>query len=476
MFQLLRRNAAPAVPSQSEADVEGQFADVIEAFAATHSASAIPLGRFGRALATLVRSIETRVLEDVALVARLSAEASETAVNVGWISHDIHEMTHSAKAISGAVEELAISINALAKNSVESAEGADRTRNTLENCVADGRAATSAMTVIDDRVSSIGERLTVLEATSDQIRGMAGAIEAIARQTNLLALNATIEAARAGNMGRGFAVVAAEVKALSGQTGKVTEEIRNRLGTFACEMAEIKSAVYDSHKAVGDGGKIVNQVVERVISTGDAMVEVAQRARHLADLLEDQRAATSEIAESTTRIAAKIGKTESEIGAINTRLVGCEKLAQASWEEDKSTYPGVDLARFPAEAAVFKRHLAAMLIGAMSPVALPSPLSHDKLAACLERYPLLRQSERALVARLEHAATKAQEQGRLVVASVEAKSWDAASEAYEICEKALADVADAVRLIVERFKDEPSAALNSTSCPESVGPVVHAAA
>ena len=458
MFQLLCRNSAPAAPSQSEADVEGQFAQVIEAFAATHSASTIPFGRFGRALATLVRSIETRILEDVALVATLSAEASETAVNVGWISHDIHEMTHSAQAISGAVEELAISINALAENSVESAEGADRTRHTLENCVVDGCAATSAMTVIDSRVSSIGDRLAVLEATSDQIRGMAGAIESIARQTNLLALNATIEAARAGNMGRGFAVVAAEVKALSDQTGKVTEEIRNRLGTFACEMAEIKSAVADSHKAVGDGSGIVNQVVERVVSTGDAMVEVAQRARHLADLLEDQRAATSEIAESTTKIATKIGKTEIEIGAINTRLVGCEKLAQASWEEDKSGYPGADIARLPAEAAVFKRHLAAMLIGATSPTALSCPLARDKLVACLDRYPLLRQSDGALVARLERAAMKAQEQGRLVVASVETKSWAAASEAYEICEKALVDVADAVRLILGKLKDESSQA------------------
>jgi len=283
-------------------------------------------------------------------------------------------------------------------------------------------------------------------------------IQTIAEQTNLLALNATIEAARAGNMGRGFAVVAGEVKALSGQTGKVTEEIRKRLGTFASEMAQIESAVVDSHKAVGDGSGIVNQVVERVISTGDAMVDVAQRARHLADLLENQRAATSEIAESTVRIAAKIGKTETEIGAINTRLVGCEKLAQGSWDEDTSGYPGADIARLPAEAAIVKRHLAAMLIGAESPMNLPSALDRERLAACLDRYPVLRQREGALVSRLERAARKAQEQARLLVASLETKSWAAASEAYETCEKALADVADAVRLILGKLKDGSSEA------------------
>jgi methyl-accepting chemotaxis protein len=457
MFHLAARKS-PVAPSETKEDVEAQFAQPLESFAASRSLAAIPMGRFGRALAALVHAIEGRVVGDIALVATLSAEASETAVNVGWISHDIHEMTHSAKAISGSVEELAVSIEALAANSVESAAGADRTRGTLENCVADGRAATGAMAAIDSRVSYIGDRLAVLEATSDQIRGMAGAIEAIARQTNLLALNATIEAARAGNMGRGFAVVAGEVKALSQQTGKVTEEIRNRLGTLATEMAEIKSAVADSHEAVGSGSGIVNQVVERVISTGDAMVEVARRARNLAELLEDQRSATSAIAESTTKIAAKIGKTESEIGAINTRLVACEKLAEAFWKNDERNYPGSDIARLPAEAAIFKRQLAAMLVGAMEPTILSCALDRDRLAACLRRYQNFRENNPELFVTLERAAMRAQEQGQRVVTGVEAKNWAAASDAYETCEMALADVAEAAHLIVEKLKSEPGAA------------------
>ncbi len=451
MFQLLRWKPAVAASNQDEKDDEGHFVEIIEAFAGTHSASEIPVGRFGQALITLVRSIESRILDDIARVATLSAEASETAVNVGWISHDIHEMTNSAQAISGAVEELAASINALAENSAESAEGADRTRHTMENCVADSRAATSAMTVIGSRVSYIGERLSVLEATSDQIRAMAGAIEAIARQTNLLALNATIEAARAGNMGRGFAVVAGEVKALSEQTGKVTEEIRKRLGTFASEMAEIKGAVSDSRKAVGDGSGIVNQMGVRVDVTGDAMIEVASRARNLADLLEQQRAAMSEIAKSTTKIAAKIGKTETEIGAINTRLVGCERLAWSAWDGDKDN-AGADIARIPADAAIFKRQLAAVLIGASN--SSSSPLEFRQVQVCLDDYPALRQHEGALCAKLERAAREAQEHGRHMVASVESRNWSVASDAYEAAEKALAEVSDTARLILARLKDE----------------------
>jgi methyl-accepting chemotaxis protein len=457
MFQLVGRNPAVA-PSAAKEDAESPFAEAVESFAANGAVATMPVGRFGRALAKLTRLIETRAVEDTAVVATLSAEASETAVNVTWISHDIHEMTHSAKAISGAVEELAISINALAENSAVSAEGADRTRNTLENCVADGRTATSAMSSIDSRVSYIGDRLAVLESTADQIRGMAGSIEAIARQTNLLALNATIEAARAGDMGRGFAVVAGEVKALSNQTSRVTEEIRNRLGTLASEMAEIKSAVADSHRAVGDGSGIVSQVVDRVVSTGDAMAEVALRARRLADLLDGQRAATSEIAESTAKIAAKIGKAETEIGAINSRLVGCERIAAKFWEEDGRNCSGADIARLPAEAAILKRQLAAMLIGAIRPTKIVGLLDADQIAACLARYPVLRQREGELVGMLELAVMKVHEQAQSVVASVEAKRWAAASDAYELCEMALADIADAVRRILKKLKDAPSGA------------------
>lgn len=58
------------------------------------------------------------------------------------------------------------------------------------------------------------------------VEKLLGDVQKIADQTNLLALNAAIEAARAGEAGRGFAVVAGEVRNLSKNSDKFSEEIK----------------------------------------------------------------------------------------------------------------------------------------------------------------------------------------------------------------------------------------------------------
>lgn len=77
-----------------------------------------------------------------------------------------------------------------------------------------------------------------LEEDIQAVANVADQVQAIAKQTNLLALNATIEAARAGDAGKGFAVVATEVKSLSDETRKATDQIGATLKSLHAKLEQ----------------------------------------------------------------------------------------------------------------------------------------------------------------------------------------------------------------------------------------------
>jgi hypothetical protein len=91
---------------------------------------------------------------------------------------------------------------------------------------------------------------TVLKEDIKTVANVADQVQAIAKQTSLLALNATIEAARAGDAGRGLAVVASEVKLLSDETRKATDQIGITLKSLHKNLAQFVAQTETAWKSI----------------------------------------------------------------------------------------------------------------------------------------------------------------------------------------------------------------------------------
>ncbi|TXN22791.1 chemotaxis protein [Methylobacterium sp. WL9] len=351
--------------------------------------------------------------------AGIAADASEAGTAIGWLTHDAVQIADQARTIAAASEEVAVSTAEIAARSQKAAATAERARAGISDCAGDIAQAGARMGAIETHSAKIAGCLTAFERAAAQIEEMATAIASISAQTNLLALNATIEAARAGEAGRGFAVVAGEVKALSGQTAKATEEIRTRLDGLRGELTTMRDTVAHTREAVAAGAGAVQRANLRVESESGAVAEAAAEMRALADVMDQQQQATGEISSSVERIAAGTDKARTEISAAITRLVGLETASRAMLIGDEADKAGTLVARLPSDLATWKRGLAGLLVG-LAPAD----------AAAAQRPGADAAVESGLDMALRNMLAEAGRQARLMVDSVRASDWDKASTAF----------------------------------------------
>lgn len=155
-----------------------------------------------------------------------------------------------------------------------------------------------------------GESIDSLKTSSAEIGPVVGLIAKIAKQTNLLALNASIEAARAGDAGRGFAVVANEVKSLSVETQKATDEIARRIDKLQHDAQASIEALGRIAAEIDNIRPVFTAIAAAVEEQGSAAGELSRNASTTSGFVRQVASGTTEIKNATALAAKEIGKVD----------------------------------------------------------------------------------------------------------------------------------------------------------------------
>jgi methyl-accepting chemotaxis protein len=224
----------------------------------------------------------------------LSIAASELQVTAQSMSSSAIQTNQQASSVAAAAEEASAGVQTVAASAEElTASIGEITRQVAQSAKMTEQAVADARQT-DTIVRALAEGATKIGRVVDLINSIAG-------QTNLLALNATIEAARAGDAGKGFAVVASEVKSLANQTAKATDEISARV-----------TQLRDSTK----------EAVEAIGGIVDIVAQVGLIAAAIAAAVEEQRAATAEIAKTTHETSVSTQDVSANIAGVTQAASG----------------------------------------------------------------------------------------------------------------------------------------------------------
>jgi|GEM_PF-1302375 len=229
---------------------------------------------------------------------------TDTAARVRTISHDASGAATQAKNASASSADNVQTVAAAAEEMTAAIQEIMSQAERAGSVISD---ATGVAQRTDSNVSSLAEAVGKIGTVVEMIR-------AIAEQTNLLALNATIEAARAGEAGKGFAVVAAEVKELSTQTAKATEEISSQIAA----VQGLTGEAVDSIRRISGSIEMITEVT-RAITTAVGEQNIA--TQEISQSITMAANETSEAVSNAETVDQAIGATAGEAETVD-RIAG----------------------------------------------------------------------------------------------------------------------------------------------------------
>ncbi|GAB2178273.1 methyl-accepting chemotaxis protein [Dongia sp. agr-C8] len=292
--------------------------------------------RTARAINTATAGMGAKVKEAGDAMQRFEATAAEVIAKVEAASTALDQTATSLNeatavtnsrsvAVASASEEASVSLESVASATEELTASIDEINRQVQTSVQVADKLTA-------RTNQAGEDVRRLVGSAAKIGEVITLIRDIAAQTNLLALNATIEAARAGEAGKGFAVVASEVKSLATQSGRATEDI-------VAQVEAIQGSVDTVSATIGETAAVITEMTGASTAIAGAMEQQAAATREIARNVEHASTGAAEVASNITGVREAAGATEAAASVL-ADSIGSLKLQSANLNSELAKFLG----------------------------------------------------------------------------------------------------------------------------------------
>jgi methyl-accepting chemotaxis protein len=251
-------------------------------------------------------------LQQTMLTVRVNTQAIGSGT--GEIATATDDLSRRTEQQAASLEETAAALDEITATVKKTAEGAGHAREVVATTKA---GAERSAAVVREAI----EAMSQIEKSSQQIGQIIGLIDEIAFQTNLLALNAGVEAARAGEAGRGFAVVASEVRALAQRSTSAAKEIK---ALITSSGQQVEQGV----DRVAATGEALALIVTQVSEINQVVAEIAASSHEQATALHEVNTAINQMDQATQQNAAMVEQSTAAAHALSEETEELRRLIE----------------------------------------------------------------------------------------------------------------------------------------------------